>query len=175
MELIKKEKNWFLSEEGGKKFTALSSLEERTIFIYSYLKSAVDESFNKKNTLFKIAFFFADAVYNSNKPYSKYPGILNSEINPFLMYLEKSKRFYGNEITYMIFTAILQGKVNTANNDEWIYNNSFLKSDDFSDKLSEMGIEYLPEHSMYMVDPDSYKIEENDKFLQLAIVWTFLK
>lgn len=175
MELIKKEKNWFLSEEGGKKFTALSSLEERTIFIYSYLKSAVDESFNKKNTLFKIAFFFADAVYNSNKPYSKYPGILNSEINPFLQYIEKADGFYGNEITYMIFTAILQEKVNVLNNDEWIYNRDFLNDEDLFDKLSEKEIEYLPDHSMYMVDPDSYKTEENDKFIQLAIVWTFLK
>lgn len=175
MELIKKEKNWFLSEEGGNFFAALSSLEERTIFIYSFLKSTVNENFDKKNTLFKIAFFFADAVYNSDKPYSKYPQILNPEINPFLQYIEKADNFYGNEKTYIIFTAILQEKVNSANNDEWIYNNSLLKSDDFSDKLSEMGIEYLPEHSIYMVDPQLYKIEENDKFLQLSIVWTFLK
>ncbi|MBR7133676.1 MAG: hypothetical protein IKD04_09120 [Clostridia bacterium] len=175
MELIVKEKNWFLSEEGGKKFTALSSLEERTIFIYSYLKSTVNEDFDKKNTLFKIAFFFADAVYNSDKPYSKYPQILNPEINPFLQYLEKADEFYGNEKTYIIFTAVLQGKVNTANNDEWIYNNSFLKSDDFLDELSEMGIEYLPTHSMHMVDPQAYKTAEIDNFIQLQMVWMFLK
>ncbi|MBP3600274.1 MAG: hypothetical protein J6J30_04250 [Clostridia bacterium] len=175
MELIKKEKDWFLSDEGGNFFASLSSLEERTLYIYSYLKLVAKECFDKKNTLFKIAFFFADAVYNSNKSYSKYPNILNLQLNPFLKYLEQADEFYGNEITYIIFTAILQEKVDVQNSNEWIYNSGFLNSEDLFDKLSEKGIEYLPSHSMHMINPEEYKIKEVDNFLQLEIVWMFLK
>lgn len=175
MELIKKERAWFLSEEGGKSFTALSSLEERAIFIYSYLKSAVNEGFEKENTLFKIAFFFADAVYCSNKPYSQYPAILNFQSNPFLRYLENADKYYGKEITYMIFTAILQGKADPTNQGEWIYNHEFLNSETLFEDLLEKGIEYLPANSMDMVNPKAYQMEDSDKFLQLELVWIFLK
>ena len=175
MELYKKEKEWFLSEEGTNKFCALSSLEERTIFIYSYLKSTVNESFEKNNTLFKIAFFFADAVYNSNKPYSKYPQLLNAEMNPFLKFVEKSKNFYSNEKTYIIFTAILNGKVDAYIDEEWIYNSDFLESEFFLEELLNMGIEYLPTHELDMVDPKTYETTDENNFLQLQMIWMFLK
>lgn len=175
MELLHKNKEWFLSGEGEKAFFALSSLEERTMFFYSYLKTAVKDRFDKGNTLFKMAFFFADAIYTSETPYSQFPTILDADSNPFLQYLENADKFYGNEITYMIFTAILQEKVNVTDMSEWIYDGDFLKSEDLWDKLLDKGIEYLPPRDMYMVDPKSYKTKETDAFLQLEIVWMFLK
>lgn len=175
MELLNKNKEWFLTTEGEKAFFALSSLEERTLFFYSYLKSAVKACFEKENSLFKIAFFFADALCSSNKPYSQYPAILKSDSNPFLRYLENADKFHGNEITYMIFAAILQEKADVANGNEWIYDDDFLSSEDLVEQLSDRGMAFLPMHSMDMVDPVAYQIKETDKVLQLALVWMFLK
>lgn len=175
MELLNKNKEWFLSQEGEKCFFALSSLEERTMFFYAYLKATVKDRFDEGNTLFKMAFFFADAIFTSKKPYSKFPEILNADSNPFLQYIENADKFYGAKITYMIFTAILQEKVNTGNAAEWIYDGDFLEAEDLWDKLSEKDIEYLPAGKAYMVNPASYNTEENDAFLQLEIVWMFLK
>ena len=66
MELLKKDTAWFLSEEGSKSFAALSSVGDRAIFIYSYLKTIANESFEKDKMLFKMAFFIADAVFSSD-------------------------------------------------------------------------------------------------------------
>lgn len=175
MELLKRNKEWFLSAEGEKAFFALSSLEDRTVFIYSYLKAAVNPCFEEDNTLFKLAFFFADALYGSDKPYGNYPAILSPESNPFLQYLTKAKTFDGKKILYVILTAILREKVNTANDGEWIYDGEYLGGSDWFDKLQDKGMEYLPAHDLYMVDPASYELEEADRFLQLELVWMLLK
>lgn len=145
------------------------------MFFYSYLKAAVKDRFDKENTLFKIAFFFADALYSSEKPYGRYPQILDPNRNPFLQYLENTDNYYGNETTYTIFTAILQEKVNTADLSEWIYDANFLTSENLWDELLEKEIEYLPSSDLYMVDPASYEIKDSDVFLQLELVWMFLK
>lgn len=175
MELIKTDKSWFLSQEGGNYFAALSSLEERTIFIYSYLKLLANESFDKDGSLFKIAFFFADAVLNSDKPYSKFPELLNPETNPFLKYLENAKSFYTKKITYLIFTTILHEKVNPANEKAWIYNSDFLQDKNLIKKLHEMNLEYLSDNPLYMIEPQAYNLNDADKLLQLMLVWIFLK
>lgn len=175
MELLKKDTKWFLSVEGEKAFFALSTLEERATYIYSYLKTVVDPSFEEDNTLFKMAFFFADAVYRSSKPYRTYPAVLIAEHNPFLQYLQKAKEFDSNKILYVILTAILQGKVDTADDGEWIYDTEYLADSDWFEKLYGNGMEYLPAHSLYMVDPASYASEEDDQLLQLALVWMLLK
>lgn len=145
------------------------------MFFYSYLKASVKDHFDKENTLFKIAFFFADALYSSKKPYGRYPQILDPNRNPFLQYLENTDNYYGNETTYTIFTAILQEKVNTADLSEWIYDANFLTSENLWDELLEKEIEYLPSSDLYMVDPASYEIKDADVFLQLELVWMFLK
>lgn len=175
MELLKKNKEWFLSNEGEKYFFALSSLEERTLFFYSYLKTATHGRFDKENTLFKLAFFFADGIYTAKKPYSQYPAILETDSNPFLQYIENADKYYGKEVTYIIFTAILQEKVDAADLSEWIYDGNFLESENLWDKLLDKEIEYLPSHELYMVNPQSYQTKEADAFLQLEIVWMFLK
>jgi len=174
MELLKKDKTWFLSTEGTEKFLVLSSLEERTIFIYSYLKTVVNKSFEKNNTLFKLAFFFADAIYNSNTKYATYPQILQSE-NPFLSYLMNADACYDNEKIYLILTSILHQKVDPAQKNEWIYNKQILNDEDLLEKLAEKGIEYLPKHSVDMIDPVVYEMDQSLVFLQLELVWLFLK
>lgn len=171
MELLKKEKAWFLSDEGGKKFAALDSLEERTIFIYSYLKTIAHESFEENKTLFKLAFFIADAVYESDITYSKYPEILKAESNPFVAFLANAQKFSGNEKTYIILTSILHNKANAFNKSEWIYDEKEFDSND----LSERGIQFLPSSSSSMIDLEIYNIDSDLKLLQLELVWIFLK
>ena len=175
MELLKKDTMWFLTDEGGKQFAALSSLEERTIFIYSYLKTLTNESFEKDKTLFKMAFFIADAVCSSDVDYNKYPEMLNTKSNPFVAFLANAPKYYGKEKTYVILTAILHNKVNPFDKSEWIYNEAVIESDSFVDDLSERGIELFSTSSFSMIDPENYDINPNLQLLQLALVWIFLK
>lgn len=175
MELLKKDNAWFLSDEGSKQFAALSSLEERIIFIYSYLKTISKESFEEEKTLLKIALFIADAVYNSDLSYSKYPEILKADSNPFVAFLQNSITFSGKEKTYVIFTAILNNKANAFNKSEWIYDREILDSNDLESDLEERKIEFLPGYTTMMIDPEVYNIDSKLKLLQLELVWIFLK
>jgi len=174
MELIKKEKSWFLSKEGIENFSALSSLEDRTIFIYSYLKTVVNECFEKDNTLFKMAFFFADAIYNSKEKYATYPEVVQQD-NPFFAYLEKSDSYHGQRELYLILISILHDKVDPLKRDEWIYDKDFWENEDFEERLEEKGIKYLSNDSVSMVEPSAYEIDQSKEFLQLVLVWLFLK
>lgn len=175
MELLKKDTAWFLSEEGSKRFAALDSLGERTIFIYSYLKTIANESFEKDKMLFKMAVFIADAVYASDVPYSKYPEILRADRNPFVAFLQNSKTFSGKEKTYIILTAVLNNKANAFDKSEWIYDREILDSNDLESDLEERKIEFLPGYTTMMIDPEVYNIDSKLKLLQLELVWIFLK
>lgn len=170
MNLIRKEKDWFLSEDGQKAFEGITSLEDRSIFIYSYLKTFADESFEQNKTLFKLAFLMADFVYGSNTAYSKYPEILKKENNPFIAYLTNAEEFYGDETTYTILTSILYNKANAFNKNEWIYNPKEMETE----KLKERGIEFIPTSSD-MLDIDIYASDSDIPEMQIALVWIFLK
>ncbi len=175
MELIKKDSTWFLSAEGGKRFAEISSLEDRTLFIYSYLKTIVNEKFKRDEVLFKLALFTADAIYNSDFAYAKYPEILKLDCNPFFAYLSNVTAYWGNEKTYVILSSILHNKANAFNKSEWIYDKHLLNSDDFLKELSERDIEFLPVNASSMVDPEAYNIESGLALPQLELVWSFLK
>ena len=173
MELLKREKEWFLSKEGTNEFCALSSLEERSIFIYSYLKSFVDASFD--NALFKISFFMADAVFESNVEYKEMPKLLNAQFNPFIYYLGRANFCPNNEVLFVIFSSILHNKVDVKNHEEWIYDKKLLKCKDFLEKISDFDAEFLPSGAFDMVDPEIYEVNSELGFLQLELIWTFLK
>ena len=179
MELLKKDTAWFLTDEGGKQFAALDSLEERAIFIYSYLKTIAHESFEKDKTLFKMAFFIADAVYSSDVTYSKYPEILKADSNPFVAFLKNAEIFSGNEKTYVILTAVLNNKANAFDKSDWIYDEEILdcelEADEFESELAERGIEFLPGSGTTMPDPELYNIDSKLRLMQLQLVWIFLK
>ena len=173
MELLKREKEWFLSKEGTDEFCALSSLEERSIFIYSYLKSFVGASFD--NVLFKISFFLADAVFESDAEYGKMPKLLDPQFNPFVYFLSRAEFCPGNEILFVVFSSILHDKVDVRNHKEWIYNKRFLESEDFLERVPDFDSEFLPSGDFDMVDPEIYGINSELGFLQLELIWIFLK
>lgn len=172
MELLKKDKEWFLSEEGTNQFCALS-LEDRSVFIYSYLKSFVNECFN--NVLFRISFFMADAVFESNVEYAKTPKLLDAQFNPFVYFLSRAKFCPDNEVLFVIFSSILHNKVDTKNHKEWIYDKEMLGSEDFLERVSDLNVEFLPSGDFDMVDPDFYEMNSKLSFLQLELIWMFLK
>ena len=84
MELLKRDSAWFLSPAGSKVFSDLTSLEDRSVFLYSYLRTVAKPEFEQDRILFKIAFFLADGVMGSSLPYQSYPDVIHPGKNPFV-------------------------------------------------------------------------------------------
>ena len=121
MELLKYDAAWFLSKAGCNMFNSLESLEDRSVFMYSYLKQIANGEFEQDGILFKAAFFLADAVLGSSLSYSSYPDILDPAKNPFVTYLDCAERCPGAGAVYSIFLSILHGVADPAKHNEWIY------------------------------------------------------
>ena len=175
MELLKKDKQWFLSEEGGKKFAALNCVGDRAVFIYSYLKTISNEAFEKDNILFKTAFLLADEVYNSNLEYSQYPEILSEKANPFVAFLSNSKKGYTEDQIYCIFLSFIHGISNPFNKADWIYNEKMFKDDEYIHKLDELGHMFVIPNKLFLPNAEAYKCDEKYNMIQLEVVWLFCK
>lgn len=175
MELLKNDKQWFLSDEGSKKFVALSSVGERAIFIYSYLKTFVSETLEKDNFLFKTAFLLADAVVNSEVEYCTYPNLLDEKVNPFVAFLSNAKREYSEEQIYCIYLSLIHNIADPFKKSEWIYNDLVLKGDGYIDKIYEMGRMFVVPNPDFLVDIAAYECDEEYNMIQLEIIWLFGK
>lgn len=175
MELLKKDKQWFLSDEGGKKFAALSSVGDRAVFIYSYLKSFANDSLEKNNILFKTSFLLADAILNSDLPYSTYPGILDEKVNPFVAFVANAKREYTIEQIYCIYLSFVHNIADAFKKSEWIYNDSLFMGDGYIHKIDELGHMFVIPNEDMLVDAKAYKCNEKYNMIQLEIIWLFLK
>ncbi len=175
MELLNKKEKWFFSEEGTKSFCALSSLEERITFIYSYLKNTKLQSFDNCGILFKVAFFLADSDGAFDKTFAEYPKLINNDVNPFLNYLMKLDFCPFETSLYAVFTAILNKKVDVNDKKCWIYNKTLLNSEELPSELAEMDLAYLPPSDLEMANPELYELDEHTGLLQLKLAWLFLK
>lgn len=173
MELIKKDKKWFLSEEGGKKFVALKSVGERAVFIYSYLKNITNKDFDENNQLFKTAFLLADAVYGSKLTYSEFPALLDEGTNPFIAFLTNTKFKCTDEQLYCIYLSIVHNIADPFNKNEWIYKAEMFKDNNYMRKIEELGHEFVIPNKRLFVEPDAYKSEEKYNDIQLEIIWLF--
>ena len=175
MELLKKDKQWFLSDEGGKEFAALSSVGDRAVFIYSYLKTFADDSFEKENVLFKTSFLLADAIFNSDVPYSTYPSILDEKVNPFIAFIANAKRKYTIEQIYCIYLSFVHNIADAFKKTEWIYNDLLFKDDEYMHKIDELGHMFVIPNKDLLVDAKAYKSDEKYDMIQLEIIWLFSK
>lgn len=173
MELVKKEREWFLSPEGEKVYMELGELSEKIIFVYSYLKTITSKNMDVQNCLFKIAFFLVDGLGSSNVSYKNYPDLLAADKNPFIAFLQNSRKCYSNKKMYIILTLILQDYVDAMNTTEWIYNDDFFVSDKYKEKLEEKNLHLLPNNDTEFVDIDNYKNTNNIGEAQLQLVWLF--
>ena len=173
MELLKKDKNWFLSEEGGKQFAALNSVGDRAVYIYSYLKSFANEDMDKNNQLFKTAFLLADAVSGSKLAYSKFPALLDETANPFIAFLSNTKIKYTDEQLYCVYLSIVHNIADAFNKVEWIYKAEMFKDNKFMEKLDELGHRFVFPNKLLFVDAEAYKCDEEYNEVQLEIIWLF--
>lgn len=135
MKLIAKAASWFLSGEGTGAYAALSSLEERSVFVYSYLRQIVDESFEEDDILFKTAFLIADALCGSALPYGQYPDVINPAKNPFVAFLKNSKKYKNPTGVFFAYLAILQGVVDPMDKTSWVYETSSYSPVDFEEAM----------------------------------------
>ena len=172
MELLKKETQWFFSEEGIRSYQALQSLEDRSVFVYSYLKTVANEQLEKDNLIFRTAFFIADALFGSSVAYANYPGVIDKTKNPFVAYLTNLKEPCPLEVVYCTFIAILQGLVDAFDPSEWIYSKKYQSKDEMMEKLGEMDRRLIPDGPA-IVDPSVYRIDAALEPIQLKIIWMF--
>lgn len=170
MELVKHDSQWFLSEAGSKAYSALKTLEERSVFLYSYLKQIAKADFEEDQLLFRVAFFFADAISGSALPYNTYPALIDPEKNPFAAYLKNTDYFPGRQAVYCVFLSILHGIANPFQQNNWIYDKTLQDAETLAQKLTELGKEFMG-GSIKMADPDAYTIEEALQPVQLKLIW----
>lgn len=170
MELINYEASWFLSKPGCDAFASLQTLEERSVFLYSYLKQAARVNFEEDQLLFRTAFFLADAVMESDLPYSKYPALVDPEKNPFVAYLLNADTCPGIRTVYYIFLSILHGIADPFKHNAWVYNKQISDPEYLGEKLTELG-KCFCEIGIEMPSVEAFAIEESLQTVQLKLIW----
>ncbi len=178
--LVKESTEWFRGEEAKKRFNSLNSLDEKTIFIYSYLKTISDDSLEKENILFKFSFWLIDGVGKSNYlNLEKYEKLISPIFNPFIAFVINHKKYQGafyadSEAFYAIIMAIIHNMVNVKDEYEWIYDNDFLADrNKYANWLAEKGNEFIRLQKHIPINPSSYLIEENLRIMVLELYWLF--
>ena len=174
MELINNQANWFLSEQGKKAFDNCKNLEERSVFIYSYLKKIAANSLNKDSFLFRIAFLLANSVHSSKAEYANYPELLDESKNPFVAYVKNAKKVYSIQIDYCILLSILHKLANPFDKDDWVYNQAFVESKAYIDKAKELEKCFIEDTQARVIDNSVYDIDEALRDIQIEIAWLFI-
>lgn len=172
MDLLKYDAGWFRSKAGCNAFESLKSLEDRSIFLYSYLKNIAGADFDADQTLFKIAFFMADGILGSSLPYSSYPDIIDPAKNPFITYLDNAVKYPGASAVYFIFLSILHGLVEPERQNEWIYHED-VDDPEFVEKILDAMEKEFYTDNIKMASADAYAIEESLQLVQLKLIWLF--
>ncbi len=194
MKLYNNEKEWFFSADASAEFATLTTVAERTAFIYSYLKIVANDVFRyrsirlyesiesvlhnhwpdvkKDNLLLKTALLFADEIYLSDMPYAKYPNIIDKEKNPFMAYLEGVEGVYEKEAYYQVLLSILHGYADAFDKNIWIYKDEIFSSQDrpYKEILQNAGVLFK---GILMDNPAAYEIEDAKKKIQMEIIWLF--
>lgn len=170
MELIKRDATWFLSNAGCEAFAAATAPEDRAVFIYSYLKQVAPQDFDKDKTLFRIAFFFADAVLGSSLPYSTYPAVIDPEKNPFMAYVNNINHYPGAQTVYYVFLSILHGIAMPVKQNEWVYDKQIENAEHMKEKLTALGKRFCAGRTE-MASADAFEIEESLQVVQLKLIW----
>lgn len=169
---------WFLSNEGIAKFSALKTLEERVLFILGYLKSKITnpqrfesvEITHINEVSFHFAVFLADAVYESDLSYAAYPALIDPNQNPFMkQWISASygKNDYYNPI-YEAFTQIIAEESMRRKNDIKPFKKEL---------VDEMGTTNAQKYSeqIFSIFPDTtiYDLVPSLQAIQLKNIWFF--
>ncbi len=173
MKVINQPAEWFTKDSSETEYNSCKTLAEKTVFLYSYLKTVADKSFEKNNALFKMAFLFADAISQSDLPYKNYKALIDPEQNPFVMYLKKSSGYINECAVFNTLLAIIQEKVDVSDGNSWIYEKEFFKDEEYPDKLEEIGCCYVANPRYYVNDPAKFEVRDALKMTVLEIYWLF--
>ena len=174
MELIKSDTKWFLSSEGKATFEDCKNLEERSVFIYSYLKTIAVESLEKDSFLFRIAFLLADSVHSSSTSYAAFPALLDASKNPFVAYVQNAKKVYSKEANYCILLSILHEIADPFNPNDWIYDQSLFANDGYIKKLKSIEKCFIEDSESLLVNEDVYEIDNALRDIQIETAWLFI-
>ena len=174
MELVKQSAAWFSTEAACKQYAELKTLEDRSVFLYSYLRSLSSETMDQSGFVFKMAFFLADAVANSKLPYAAYPDIVDGTKNPFVALMMTLKKPYDNDAMYCVMMAILCGVANPMNQNDWIYDKSlFADKKAYRQKLESLDRGFLPSSDAWLADPAAFAVDEGLEFARAELIWMF--
>lgn len=175
MNFFNRDAAWYASPEGVKTYEGMRTIEERTLFLYSYLQKALHNSFDKDNTTFRFALFLADAVSAAPLPYNHFPALIDPRQNPYLAYLINLGKHPGKRVIYYGFMSILHGIGNAMLRNDWIYDTKLLDSEALEKKLVELDRNFYEESELFIPSPLAFDIaEELDKF-QMQLIWFFNK
>lgn len=173
MDMIKQPTSWFRSDAGAKAFSACTSLEDRILFLYSYLKTVTNAAIDKNNLLYKVALFFADAVSASDEEYAAYEKLVDPAVNPFLTYLTKLQKHPGDDQIYFTFLGCVKGNADPADENSWIYNPHGLPYADYRLMIEEE-TGFVPMTNAF-VDPSKFEVPEGKQFMMLTVIWLWGK
>ena len=167
MDVIHQPPEWFTSELALRKFASLTTKEDKTIFIYSYLRQVANQTFPSERLVFQTAFLLADEVLGSSLPYGAYPAIISPTDNPFVAYLVNG-RYLNDGLTLAVFLALLRSKVDHTNQSSWIYFKGNLEETVALAKQEDCdfynGDAFAPPRERYVID-------DTLQTLQLKIIW----
>ena len=173
MEYLLKDASWFFSQEGVAAYGQQQSVEDKTLFLYAYLVKALDESYDKDNTLFRFSLFLADAVAGGGFAYSEYPKLIDSTANPFLTYLTNWKKNPGKKVLHYGFLSILHQIADPGLSNNWIYDKALMESDSLEEKLIELEHNFYADKELGLPNPRAFDIAEEHKPVQLKLMWLF--
>ena len=158
MELIKTTSDWFFSRDAAAQFAQLGTLEDRAVFVYSYLKTVAQGDWDRDDRLFGMAFLMADAVYSSPLPYAKYPDLIDPAKNPFVSFVAKANGgAYSSENFLAVLLMLLHGKMEAFDASSWIYIQNQSEEDALEEKLQEVECPYLEKRIQFQ-NADEYAI-----------------
>ncbi len=174
MELIKNNTQWFLSAQGQETFEKCNGIEERAVFIYSYLKTIAAESLEKDSFLFRMAFLLADAVHSSNTEYAAFPALLDGAKNPFIAYVKNAKKVYDQPANFSILLSILHGIADPFDTGDWIYDQAQFKDNAYVDILKNHDKCFIETSEANLIGDEPFEIEEALRGIQIEIAWLFI-
>lgn len=177
MVLTERDKQWFFTSEAKAQYNGLTSLEDRIGFIYSCLKHnikkssySLDSKKLEEKLIFKTSILLADAIHNSNLEYKNYPDIIDATKNPFVAFVENGEFINDNKVMFAIYMSILHNIADAFNKEEWIYNKSNFKNNDYVEILEKRGKPFIG--ALYQT-PEAFVCDEETGKIQLEIAWMF--
>ena len=175
MEYFNQEAAWYTGPQGVSLFAGLKTLEEQTLFLYAALRKRLHTSYDKDNTCFKLALFFAEAVQKAPVPYKGYPDLVDPTKNPFMAFLTNWNQRPGNRALFYGLMCVLHGLDNPMLANSWLYDKSLMESDKLQEKLLELDRNFYDEEGPSMPNPLAYDIDEQLQDLQIKLVLLFDK